>query len=373
MSIETLEIILPGMLTSVQDLGRRGYQRFGIPVSGAMDGPALRIANILVGNRENAAGLEVTVMGPTIRFLADATIALAGADLGASLDGAPIPVWQPVFAAANSTLTYQGPKDGTRGYIAVAGGIDVPVLMGSRSTYLKGGFGGYKGRALEEGDILKTLQSRVVIDSDKFTLPPDLMPAEYGHSHQLRVVLGPQDDVFSPRSVSAFLSSEYDISNQSDRMGYRLEGPAVEHSGSADIISDATALGSVQVPGDGKPIILLADRGTTGGYTKIATVIGSDISLLAQAMPGDKVQFTSITTAEARAVFMEQESFIADIKKAVGLDNSGLFSLASDGEVHVVLSEEGIPITGVETSVSHTKTVRASVAGFDFEIEVRYR
>ena len=373
MSIETLEIVTPGMLTSVQDLGRRGYQRFGIPVSGAMDAPALRVANILVGNRENAAGLEATVMGPTIRFLADTTIALTGADLGAMLDGAPLPVWRSVSASAGSTLSFQGLKDGIRCYIAAAGGIDVPVLMGSRSTYLKGGFGGHEGRALREGDVLKTLPSRVAPESDGVTLTQDLMPAEYGHSHQLRVVLGPQDDAFSPGGVSAFLSSEYDISIQSDRMGCRLEGQTVEHGGAADIISDATALGSVQIPGDGKPIILLADRGTTGGYTKIATVIGPDLSLLAQAMPGDKVRFTSVTTAEARAIFIEQEGFIADIKRAVDLDNSGLFTLATDGEAHKVLSDDGEPITGVSTTVRQTKTVRASAAGFDFEIEVRYR
>ena len=373
MSIKALEIVAPGMLTSVQDLGRRGYQRFGIPVCGAMDAPALRIANILVGNRENAAGLESTVMGPTIRFLADTTIALAGADLGPLLDGAPIPTWQSIAVSANNTLSYQGPRDGIRGYLAVAGGIDVPVVMGSRSTYLKGGFGGYKGRALEAGDILETLPSRVALDSGGFALPPDLMPAEYGNAHQLSVVLGPQDDEFSPQSMTAFLSSEYKISIQSDRMGCRLEGHVVEHLGGADIISDATALGSVQIPGDGNPIILLADRGTTGGYTKIATVIGPHLSLLAQAMPGDKVQFKSVTIAEARAIFMEQESFMTEIKRAVGLDNSGLFALAFDGEVHDVRSDEDEPITGVATSVSQTRTVRASAAGFDFDIEVRYR
>ena len=372
MSIETLEIVSPGMLTSVQDLGRRGYQRYGIPVSGAMDAPALRVANILVGNRENAAGLESTVIGPTIRFLSETIIALTGGDLGASLNGAPVPMWQSVSAPADSVLTFQGPRDGIRGYLAVAGGIDVPALMGSRSTYMKGGFGGFDGRALGEGDILKTLISRIPPDSGGVILPPDLLPSEYGHSHHLRVVIGPQGDAFPPESVNAFTASEYSVSIQSDRMGYRLEGPAVKHSAGADIISDATALGSVQIPGDGNPIILLADRGTTGGYTKIATVIGPDLSLLAQAMPGDKVRFSSVSFADARAAFMEQESFIADIKRAVGLDNSGLFTLTADGDVHKVLSDEGDPITGLSGSARQTRTVTASAAGFDFEIEVRY-
>jgi antagonist of KipI len=372
MSTDTLKIVSPGMLTSVQDLGRRGYQRFGIPVSGAMDAPALRVANILVGNRENAAGLEATVMGPTIRILTDTTIALAGADLGASLDGNPIPSWQSVTAPAGSTLSFGSPKDGIRGYIAVAGGIDVPMLMGSRSTYMKGGFGGYQGRAILAGDIIKTLKPRVELNSNGITLPAELMPFEYGHNHNVKVVMGPQDDAFSLESKTAFLSSEYGISVQSDRMGYRMEGPAVKHLVGADIISDATALGSVQIPGDGNPIILMADRGTTGGYTKIATVVGPDLSLLAQSMPGDKVRFTSVTPAEAREILMEQENFIADIKKVVGLDFSGLFTLATDGNGHNVLSEDGDRITGFNNSSGQSRTVQAKAAGFDFGIDIRY-
>ena len=372
MSIDALEIVSPGILTSVQDLGRVGYQRYGIPVSGAMDAPALRVANILVGNRENAAGLETTIVGPTIRFLADTTIALTGADLGATLDGVPVAVWQSVPAPAGSTLSFQGPKDGIRSYLAVAGGIDVPILMGSRSTYLKGGFGGYEGRALQEGDILKTLPSRISPSPGPFKLPPELMPAEYGHSHQLRVVLGPQDDAFPPEAIATFTSSEYDVSNQSDRMGYRLEGLALEHNVGPDIISDATAQGSVQIPGDGNPIVLLADRGTTGGHTKIATIVSPDLSLLAQATPGDKALFSSVTITEARAIFMEQESFISDIKKTVGLDNSGLFTLAVDGENHDVMSDENERITGVPSEATQTRTVSAKASGFEFDIEVRY-
>ena len=370
MSIETLEIVSPGMLTSVQDLGRRGYQRFGIPVSGAMDTPALRFANILVGNRESAAGLEATVMGPTLRFLVDTTIALAGADLGASLDGVSIPTWRSIPVPAGSALSFQGPKDGIRGYIAVAGGIDVPVLMGSRSSYLKGAFGGFEGRALAAGDVLKTLPSRIATGKN---LPFELTPAEYGHNHLLRVVLGPQDDVFLPEAIETFTSSEYDIGAQSDRMGYRLEGPSLKHTNGADIISDATTLGSVQVPGDGNPIVLLADRGTTGGYTKIATVIGPDLSFLVQAMPGDKVRFSPVTFDESRSILLEQESFISDVKKAVGLDNSGLFTLAADGDVHEVTTDENERITGIPAEIRETKTVSATAAGFDFEIEVRYK
>ena len=373
MSIETLEIVSPGMLTSVQDLGRRGYQRFGIPVSGAMDTPALRVANILVGNRESAAGLEATVMGPTIRFLADSTIALTGANLGASLDGVSVPVWQSVHVPAGGSLSFQGPNDGIRGYIAVAGGIDVPVLMGSRSTYLKGAFGGYEGRALAAGDVLKTLPYRIAPGSTIENLPFELTPANYGHNHLLRVVFGPQDDAFLPEAIETLTASEYDIGAQSDRMGYRLEGPALKHTTGADIISDATTLGSVQVPGDGNPIVLLADRGTTGGYTKIATVIGPDLSFLVQAMPGDKVRFSPVSFDEARSILLEQESFISDIKKAVGLDNSGLFTLAADGDVHEVTTDENERITGVPAEIRETKTVSATAAGFDFEIEVRYR
>ena len=348
MSSDTFEILDPGMLSSVQDLGRRGYQRFGVPQAGALDAPAMRIANILVGNREGAAGLEVTGLGPKLRFLADTMTAIAGADLGAKLNGEPLPAWRSVPAPTGSVLEFGDPGDGLRAYLAFAGGIDVSLVMGSRSTYApsaaQGGFGGFEGRTLMAGDVLKTLPWEGA--SEGRGLPKGLLPMAVGHDHEVRVVLGPQETAFSSNGVSTFLSSRYTVGHQSDRMGYRLEGAEIEHASGADIVSDATTLGSVQVPGDGQPMILLADRGTTGGYAKIATVITPDISLLAQAAPGDTVRFAAVSVAESRDILAEQEAIISEVKRAVGLDRSGLFHLVTDGEVQQVVSDSGDRITG---------------------------
>jgi len=385
LSSDTFEILDPGMLTSVQDLGRRGYQRFGVPQSGALDAPAMRIANILVGNREGAAGLEITGLGPKLRFLADTMTAIAGADLGAKLNGEPLPAWRSVATPTGSVLEFGGPEDGLRAYLAFAGGIDVPLVMGSRSTYApyaaQGGFGGFEGRALMAGDVLKTFPweaAGAAGASDGHELPDGLLPMAVGHDHEVRVVLGPQETAFSSDGVSTFLSSPYTVAQQSDRMGYRLEGAEIEHAAGADIVSDATTLGSVQVPGDGQPIILLADRGTTGGYAKIATVITPDISLLAQAAPGDTVRFAAVSVAESRDILAEQEAIISEVKRAVGLDRSGLFHLVTDGEVRQVVSDSGDRITGrgnvPETESVEVRTMSTSGQGheFEFEIEVRH-
>ena len=292
----TIEILEPGLLTTVQDLGRRGFQRYGIPVCGALDAVSLRIANILVGNPEGAAGLEVTFMGPALKFNADAVFAVAGADFDLELDGRAVRTWESFEASAGATLRMGQATDGLRAYIAVAGGIAVPSLMGSRSTDLKGGFGGFEGRALQAGDALPVGHSPHVADWTATGMPSGISrQPTYGQDFTIRVTMGPQDGEFTDSGLNTLLSSEYAVSTQSDRMGYRLEGPAVEHVTGADIVSDGTALGSVQVPGNGQPIILLADRGTTGGYTKVATVIGPDIGLLAQAMPGARVRFAAVT------------------------------------------------------------------------------
>ena len=201
MSIETLEIMEPGLLTTVQDQGRYGYQRFGVPVSGAMDAFALRVANVLLGNGEESAGLEMTVFGPRIRFQADAWIALTGADMSPLLDGSALPMWQPVRVPRDGVLVFQGARDGMRSYLAVAGGIDVPVVMGSRSTYLKGVIGGLKGRALSAGDILSTLESGTDVEYANRRLPGNAAPPTYGREHGVRVVLGPQDDAFTAKGL----------------------------------------------------------------------------------------------------------------------------------------------------------------------------
>ncbi len=313
--MKAIEVIDGGMLTTIQDLGRYGYQRYGVPTSGALDLFALRAANRLVGNDDDAAGLEVTLLGPRLRFVVPATIALTGADLAARLDGQALPRWQTVLVAAGAVLSFGEPGDGMRAYLAVAGGIDVPVVLGSRSTYTRSKLGGVEGRPLKGGDVLEVCGDRPVLLGGILRLPEASRP-DYGHEHALRVVLGPQDDRFSARGIETFLSSTYTVTPQSDRMGYRLTGAAIEHLGGPDIVSDGTPFGAVQVAGDGVPIVLLADRGTAGGYTKIATVIGPDLPRLAQATPGDAVTFARIDLDAAYAAVREQERRLGTIAPA---------------------------------------------------------
>jgi antagonist of KipI len=304
--VKAIEVIDGGMLTTVQDLGRLGYQRYGVPTSGALDLFSLRAANRLAGNRDDAAGLEMTLLGPRLKFLVPATIALTGADLGARLDGQLVPRWQSVLVHAGAVLTFAAPRDGMRAYLAVAGALDVPVVLGSRSTYTRSKLGGVEGRPLKAGDLLHVCGDRPVVLGGALRLPEACQPA-YGHAHVLRVVLGPQDDRFTARGIDTFLSSTYTVAPQSDRMGYRLTGPSIEHLRGPDIVSDGTPLGAVQVAGDGVPIVLLADRGTAGGYAKIATAIGPDLPRLAQALPGDTVTFVRIDLEAAYAAVREQE------------------------------------------------------------------
>jgi biotin-dependent carboxylase-like uncharacterized protein len=281
-----MQVLRPGLLTTVQDRGRFGYQKFGVPVSGAVDAIALRVANLLVGNPQSAAALEITALGPQLRFLADAVVALTGAEVQADLDGVPVPWYQSILVRAGQILDVQACTRGLRCYLAVAGGMDVPVLLGSCSTCLAAAFGGFQGRALAAGDVLRIG-------------PP---------SGPLVVVLGPQDDAFTEDGLRTFLESTYRVTQHTDRMGCRLDGPEIPHRESADIISDWVPMGGVQVPGDRKPIILLADRQTTGGYPKIATVIGPDLPLVAQCRPGDSLRFQAITRLEAQAIAREVET-----------------------------------------------------------------
>lgn len=310
--METIEILEPGLLTTVQDLGRYGYQRYGVPVSGSMDQFALRVANLLVGNSEASAGLEITMIGPRLRFLAGAVIAVSGADLTPVLDGQPLPMWRACDVYRGSTLSFAGIRDGVRAYLSVAGGIDVPVVLGSRSTYTRARIGGLDGRALAQGDRLSTPEGGAASVGGNRETVAGLAPA-YGHSNKVRVVLGPQDDAFTQRGIETFLSASYTVTPQSDRVGCRLEGPRIEHVAGADIVSDGIPFGAVQVVGDGMPIILMADRGSTGGYTKIATVISADLPRLAQSAPGDAIKFQSVTVEEAHRFLREQEDLLGAI------------------------------------------------------------
>lgn len=300
----------PGLLTTVQDLGRYGYQDIGLPSSGAMDNYALRVANILVGNDENKACLEITFKGPTLLVQRDCYVAITGADLQPTLNGADLPMWETHGVQEGDKLSFGLSRRGMRAYLAVSGGIAVPKIMGSRSTYLRNQLGGIKGRALKAGDIIK-----IGSGGEK---KGGRVPKEYIPDHTLediRVVIGPQDDLFTQEGIDTFLSSQYQVTSESDRMGIRLDGPVIEHANGADIISDAIPPGGVQVPGSGKPIILMRDRQTTGGYAKIATVISADIDRLAQAKPGDKISFKEIPIQKAHKLLRERESKISALRE----------------------------------------------------------
>ena len=302
----SITVLNPGLLTTVQDQGRVGYQQFGVSVSGVMDPRAAEIANILVENPGGEAVLECTMMGPQLQFDKAICIAITGGDLGPTLDGKAVPNYQAVAVKAGQVLKFTAPKTGCRAFIAFAGGLDIPVTMGSRSTYMKAKIGGHQGRKLEKGDVigfrapaetLKRMEDRV--------LKPEFAPRPV---YTLRVVLGPQDDAFTQDGLRTFLTGAYTVTPEFDRMGCRLDGAAIQHKDTGDIISDGIAFGAIQVPSAGTPIIMLADRQTTGGYTKIATVITADFRTLAQLKAGDKVQFVKVPVEYAQSLLLAQRS-----------------------------------------------------------------
>ena len=353
--MDVLEVLDGGMFTTVQDLGRYGYQRYGVPVSGAMDTFALRAANLMVGNREGDAGLEMTMAGPHLRFLDETVVAITGADLMPALDGKPVPVWQAVAVQKGAELQFHGIRDGVRAYLAIAGGVGVPPMLGSRSTYTRAKIGGLEGRALVHGDRIAVSTGMDRVEGRRF---PQGASPRYGHTHRLRVTPGQQYDAFTEQGIETFLSSSYTVTPRSDRIGYRLEGSPIEHKAGADIVSDGIPLGAVQVTGDGMPIVLLSDRGTTGGYTKIATVISADIMRLAQAAPGDVVTFPRATLQEAHAALLEQESLIQEIRKgpSVVFARHRLSIRVNDREY---IAETGLS-EAIETA-AESKTLHASL------------
>lgn len=299
-----LRVLKPGLLTTLQDEGRPGYLAHGVPASGAVDRYAHRVANLLLGNESGDAALEMTMSGGTFLFDEETGVAVCGADMGARLDGGPVKAWSCFTVSPGAELSFAYAKEGCRCYLAVSGGFDVAPVLGSRSTYVRASLGGFEGRALKAGDALPLRASRKVAFS-LMDLPDRYIP-RYGRDITLRVLLGPQDDHFQPESVATFLSEPYAVTNRNDRMGYVLEGPAVRHLDGADIVSDALVPGSVQIPGSGMPIVMLADCQTTGGYAKIATVIGPDLGLLAQGKAGDRVRFVRCSDAEAVQALREE-------------------------------------------------------------------
>ena len=288
-----------GPLTTVQDLGRAGYLRVGIPASGPMDREAFVLANRLVGNGDGAAGLECTLIGPRLAFSDERTVAVTGADMPPTLNGAAVPAWQSVRVSSGDVLKLGPARSGVRGYVAISGGIDTPPALGSRATYVRGRLGGLEGRALARGDRLPLGDAA---PAGLWRAAPAFVEGRAGAAEvEIAVVLGPQDDRFTARGIATFLEGPYEMTPQSDRMGARLRGPVVEHTRGHDIISDGVPLGGIQVVGDGQPIVLLADRQSTGGYTKIATVCSFDIGRIAQVKPGHRLRFRRVSVAEAHA------------------------------------------------------------------------
>ena len=299
-----IEIIKPGWFTTVQDLGRYGSQQYGVPVSGAMDRFAAIVGNRLVGNPDHAALLECTLKGPELVFPQDTVIAITGADLSPTIDDTTIPLWERILVQRDSRLRFGAQRSGSRAYLAIVGGIDVPLVLGSRSTHDSSMTGGWEGRALKSGDILPAGRPTQSIEHLRMMgkrLPDHLRP-RYDQSITLRVIPSPQQEHFSESALTILTESSYHVAPQSNRMGYRLTGPKLVRTESASYISDGTAMGALQVPTDGQPILLMADRQTTGGYPNIAVVISADLPLAAQLLPGNTIQFHPCSLTEAQTI-----------------------------------------------------------------------
>jgi biotin-dependent carboxylase-like uncharacterized protein len=303
-----LRVIKPGMLTTIQDRGRWGLQACGVPVAGPMDPCSHRLANAIVGNKADAATLEVTLLGPELEFEDERVLAVAGAEFELTVDGRTAPHTAPFIVSAGATLRFGSRIRGARAYLAVAGGVAVPPTLGSRATHLISGMGGLDGRPLRAGDLVP-LGERPTHAPLVDRAVAAVTPLPDGDA-RIRVLPGPQAGYFGDDALETLQSGPYAIGGKSDRMGFRLEGPILKHTHGADIISDATPLGVLQVPASGQPILLMADRQTTGGYPKLATVISADISVAGQLGPGDTIAFVVCSPREAIAALIAQERML---------------------------------------------------------------
>lgn len=301
----SIRIAAPGLFTTVQDLGRHGLQRYGVPVGGAMDVWSFRCANRLVGNPDGAAGLEITALGPELTFEKRTSFAVTGASFRLALDGQDVPMWAAVEAGPGSSLKFGARLAGARAYLALEGGINVPTVMGSRSTHVPSRIGGLAGRALRTGDVLASRATAFGRLRRTPCLPPDYRPA-FEPCPLLRVVPGPHEDHFSREALALLTSSDYTLSTQSDRMGYRLEGPSLDHLDAGMMLSEPTPMGAIQVPPNRTPILLMADCQTTGGYPQIVVLISADRGRAAQLLPGDRLRFSVVDRQEAVRRLAEQ-------------------------------------------------------------------
>ncbi len=327
----SLKVLRAGLLSTLQDLGRYGFQKYGVNVAGAMDAAALRLANILVGNDEREAALEMALTGPTLEFTADTLIPITGGDFEPVSDGVRVILHCPVAVKAGAVLKFGACRRGCRAYLAVAGGYNVPVIMNSKSTYLRGAMGGHQGRKLQKGDVLDCgepgdysahmLKSLLQQGAKSFRracwfLEPDyLRPAQL--ARPVRITRGLQSNAFKEEALHDLVTKPFKITTSADRLGYRLQGPKLELKQPLEMISEIAVCGTVQVPPDGNPIILMADHQSVAGYPKIAQAIAADLPKLAQLRPGTSVQFELITVEEAERLYLEQEKYIENIRIAV--------------------------------------------------------
>jgi biotin-dependent carboxylase-like uncharacterized protein len=342
-AIVAFEVVRAGTLAAIQDLGRYGFQRYGVLVGGAMDEWSHRLANALLGNDENDATLEMVLAGPTLLLHRSIRVATCGADMTPKVSGLtgsePLPHGRPVWLREGARIDFGAPRSGVHAYLAVCGGFAVPRVMGSRSTYLRGGFGGLGGRALATGDRLDVAQHPVRRPT---TLPPT--PADFARSSSgalfvppspivvapvvtaevetVRVIAGAQQPLFTDGARERLFASEYRIGLQSDRMGYRLEGPTLERTEKTEMISEAVTFGTLQVPPDGLPIVLMADRQTAGGYPKFGEVASADLKVLAQMAPRRRLRFAPIALADAQRILLAREREYSHVRSMMG-DGAG--------------------------------------------------
>jgi biotin-dependent carboxylase-like uncharacterized protein len=314
--VAAFEVLEPGILTTIQDLGRYGFSQFGVPPSGALDTFSYRAGHLLVGNKQGEASLETTVMGLKLKTLREVVIAITGGDLSPTLNGEPLEMWRTHLLVEGDIINFKKVRTGCRAYLATSGGLMFPQVMGSRSTYLSGRFGGLDGRVLKKGDILFSPNIRSPLSQLGFRFPGEWIP-RFDKEALLRVIPGPQDHHFTERGLQTLSSSFYLVTPRCDRMGVRLDGPSIERRSDVDesIISEGLIAGAIQVPGDGKPIIILTEL-VTGGYTKIATVITTDLPRVAQLKPGDRVRFVPVSVEEAHRILREQEERLQSFKES---------------------------------------------------------
>ena len=328
-------VISPGLLTSVQDAGRFGMQRYGMSPAGAMDLHSLRLANLLVGNAPDTGALECTYMGPSLQFEEAEVIALTGADMSPSIDGRPVPMGQAISVPAGAVLKTGTLKSGSRMYIAFAGGLNIPLVNGSQSTFLRSGLGGLDGRPLKSGDRIGLKNPKNILKNMPMRRLPE--PQTFSRNATVRVVPGPQEDRFTKEGIKTLYSSEYRISDKSDRMAFRTEGPVIEHvDHDANILSDGIPFGAIQVPADGKPIIMMSEHAGAGGYTKAGTIISADIPLAAQLPPGGTIRFTPVDVETAQDIYLEQKKEYERLRSLFETDYEATYRVTVDGKERIV-------------------------------------